>query len=527
MVRSKKSICTIISNPDNISSEGEFVQSMKRKHYSELVDKSRLHDDIINQATLSAKLNQILIDHGVFIKDITLALHDPEIPKPKINIFFVNKTVTRLRDDSEKYLQLASMVKDQLMISDFAWASMRKLLELDIPSIYYIRNSRYQLNENLPKLLTNIHGIYYIADEKIKWVLEKKIKNMKIKNNTVRISLRGDKTISGRNQSFFNFCFSLPDEGNIAKTASGQYTLGFFDVDKDDYATMSVALKEIRDNLKDLNFKIEIDGILYEIEWSLSGDMVWHKCERGLDSCNSKYPCFQCRIARDDFYKHNFDILNRPKKNKLRSVEESKKFLTDESRKNKEGYVHEPIFDFIPFKNVCIDTLHEHIRIPLHLIKLTYRKLILFDNSKSTDLNKLKSQKKLIDWLVSIGIKNPFKVKGEGSKESDPYFTLKSYSGKRCLKISKLIHNEILSDLKDGDEIVALFNNYFRLHQGYKYNFYKDKIELFQQRVDIWKDDFLKIFHRKHVTPYIHYFTDHLSTAIKHFGDVGLNTLQG
>ena len=95
------------------------------------------------------------------------------------------------------------------------------------------------------------------------------------------------------------------------------------------------------------------------------------------------------------------------------------------------------------------------------------------------------------------------------------------------MKISKLIHNEILSDLKDGDEIVALFNNYFRLHQGYKYNFYKDKIELFQQRVDIWKDDFLKIFHRKHVTPYIHYFTDHLSTAIKHFGDVGLNTLQG
>ena len=49
-----------------------------------------------------------------------------------------------------------------------------------------------------------------------------------------------------------------------------------------------------------------------------------------------------------------------------------------------------PIFDFISFKNVHIDPLHEHIRIPSHLLNLTYRKLISFDNSKSFDLNKLR-----------------------------------------------------------------------------------------------------------------------------------------
>ena len=527
MVRSKTSICSIISSPGIVSNEGELIIPKKRKPYCELADKHFLHDQIIDQATVNAKLNQILIDHGVVIQSLTLGLHDPEVVIPKIKILFVNKTEKDLHDDDEKYTQLACMVKDQLMISDFAWAAMRKLLDLKLPTIHYIRKCRDNMNDFLPKLHKNIHGLYYIDDERIKYVLNKKLITMKIVNKTIRINLRGDKTISGRNQSFFNFCFVLPDEGNIAKTASGQYTLGFFDVDKDNYPTMRVALNEIRENLKNLNSVIKINDIEYQIEWSLSADMVFHNCERGVNTTNSKYSCFQCRIPRDEFYKHNNSILKRSTDNMLRTVEESKAFLSDKDKKNKEGYVYEPIFDFIPFKNCCIDTLHEHIRIPLHLMRLSYRKLIRFDNSKLTDLEKLPAQKKIIDWLISIGIKNPYKVKSEDSKESDPYFTLKSFSGIKCLKISQLIHYHVLTDLKDGKKITDLFNNYFRLHQGYKYNFYKNKIELFQQRVDKWKDDFLDVFHRKHVTPYIHFFSDHLSIAIKHFGEIGIYTIQG
>ena len=524
---SKKFISNIIKNTNKVSSEGEIVQSMKRKTYSDLVKKSRLHDQLIDQTTKNPKLNQILIDHGVRIESLTLGLHDPKNIEPKIKIKFVDKTETQLQNESDSFTLLSCMVKDQLMISDFSWAKIRKTLQLNIPSLHYIKKMQDSLSKSLPVFHKNIHGIYFIADEQIKWVLNKKINNMKIFNNKIRISLRGDKTICGRNQSIFNFCFSLPDEGDIAKTANGQYTLGIFDVNKDDYLTMRVALNEIRENLKSLNYIIEVNGIKYSIEWSLSGDMVWHNCERGCKSCNAKHPCFMCRISKDEFYKHNFSVLNSTKNNKLRTVEESRIFLSDKNRKNKEGYVFEPIFDFIPFENVCIDTLHEHIRIPLQLMRLTYRKLINYDNNKSADLNNHPAQKKLIEWLVSIGIKNPYKVKGEDSKESDPHFTLKSFSGKRCLKISQLINNQVLSDIKYGKEIVSLFNNYFRLHQGYKYNYYKDKLEIFQQRVDKWKDDFLKVFHKKNVTPYIHYFTDHLSTTIKHFGEIGVHTLQG
>ena len=101
-------------------------------------------------------------------------------------------------------------------------------------------------------------------------------------NRTIRISLRGDKTIVGREMGFFNFCFSLPDEvGNVCKSASGNYTLGLFNVQSDDYKTMSEAMKEQVDNLVAMNRKIEVAGVQYEIKWSLAGDMVWLHTERG------------------------------------------------------------------------------------------------------------------------------------------------------------------------------------------------------------------------------------------------------
>ena len=42
-----------------------------------------------------------------------------------------------------------------------------------------------------------------------------------------------------------------------------------------------------------------------------------------------------------------------------------------------------------------------------------------------------------------------------------------------------------------------------------------------------WKQLFNKLFHSKHVTNYIHYFTDHLAHAIEAHGDIDLYNIQG
>ena len=84
---------------------------------------------------------------------------------------------------------------------------------------------------------------------------------------------------------------------------------------------MKVALNEIKENLCNLNYKIEINGTEYSIEQSLDGDMAWLKTERGLNGCNSNHPCVQCGIPKVNFHNHNFSLLKKLTDNLLRSVD--------------------------------------------------------------------------------------------------------------------------------------------------------------------------------------------------------------
>jgi hypothetical protein len=259
----------------------------------------------------------------------------------------------------------------------------------------------------------------------------------------------------------------------------------------------------------------------------LAGDMVWHRTERGLNSCNSSFPCFKCRVHKNDFYKKNYKLLNSASNNKLRSVEESALFCLNK-HKEKEGYINKPIFDFIPFSKCHHDPLHETIRIPNYLLKLTHHLLIKLDNNNSKKIEKLPAQKLLFDWLKTTGIKVPIKLKEESTKASENNFILKTFTGSQWRKICMLITKEAIDRrIKDAENIVWLFNNFYRLNIGYTHNFYKDKISLFQKRVDEWKDKFNQVFEAKNNTCYIHYFTDHVASQIKEFGDIDLFNIEG
>jgi len=71
--------------------------------------------------------------------------------------------------------------------------------------------------------------------------------------------------------------------------ASGQYTLGVYEIRVDNYKTLKVALGEIVTSLTHSR-----KDKVYSIDLHLSGDMVFMKTERGLDGCGSNYPCFKC-----------------------------------------------------------------------------------------------------------------------------------------------------------------------------------------------------------------------------------------
>ena len=81
--------------------------------------------------------------------------------------------------------------------------------------------------------------------------------------------------------------------------------------------------------------------------------------------------------------------------------------------------------------------------------------------------------------------------------------------------------------MKEADQIVWIMNNYYRIHIGYIYNFDINKTELLQERLNEWKKNFNRIFHKNNTTPYVHYFTDHIASEIKEYGDIDMFNTQG
>jgi hypothetical protein len=90
-----------------------------------------------------------------------------------------------------------------------------------------------------------------------------------------------------------------------------------------------------------------------------------------------------------------------------------------------------------------------------------------------------------------------------------------------------MMKEEVFSGIPQAKILASLFTDYYKLHQGYKGNFYLDKSDLFQQRVNEWKIAFLKIFHKKLTTIYMHTFTDHVAELIKLNGDIDIFNIQG
>ena len=90
------------------------------------------------------------------------------------------------------------------------------------------------------------------------------------------------------------------NEGKKCETATGNYTLGIFEVDVENYASMSVCLKELAEQIKALN-EVEIAGKTFAIKKYLGGDLKFLAAAMGLNAANSRFPCVWCTITNEQF----------------------------------------------------------------------------------------------------------------------------------------------------------------------------------------------------------------------------------
>ena len=243
----------------------------------------------------------------------------------------------------------------------------------------------------------------------------------------------------------------------------------------------------------------------------------------GLKACNATYACHKCEIKKEDFWQDNSRICQLV----LRSTERSKYCLDPKNEVDDMSYERRPIFHFIEFSEVVFDTMHESVRIPNHMLKMTYHMCIVKDRKNSKDLNELPTQKDLFVFIQSTGIKNPYTIKSSEHKTTENNFILRAYTGEPSKKIAQLINPGALRGLKKAVMISQCFNDWFRIHKGYTHNFYRFKLDLLQDRLNSWRKLFNKIFPNKNFTVYMHNFCDHLVQYLKDFGDVDRYNIQG
>lgn len=117
------------------------------------------------------------------------------------------------------------------------------------------------------------------------------------------------------------------------------------------------------------------------------------------------------------------------------------------------------------------------------------------------------------------GINNPIY-----KKEND--FYLRDLRGPQKIKLfSKFDLKNLFPEYEDSHKVDDLWRKFY-----YIYNSIKDN-KLVHYEIETltkeWLNDFLKLYHRKHVTPYMHAFTFHLKEFVEIYGDINAFNQQG
>ena len=450
---------------------------------------------------------------------ITMAKKTPIIKEFKV--YYTKETFEDIMKNKKKFTEEDALEfllgMEEGLVTEKGLQNLTKQMrkKYPLPTLYAVRKAKSFLRTKIFRVYRNPNGQYVDAEAKIKYFIQKNFDLIKknIENDTIRIKLCGDGFRKDR-KSFFNFCFTLPDEGSIAKTSRGNYILGLFEIDKEDHTNLSLCLKNISENLEVFNAKggIDINGNIYKIKFLLGGDMKFLRAAMGLNACNASNGCLWCTELTSNYHKNNKNDFN------------SKQRCINDFQQKKNGCINERIFKFITFDDVVFDTLHLLLRITEQLLSVVYLKLRTLDNNTS-DLKMMKNQKKLFDHLTKIGIDKPYVIEIVDNYQK---IKLRSFNGDECLKILEFIKfDEIDTSFGENENYQKIFNNFHDIFIKVKTNFYKDNSKELESDTDEWLKAFQYSFHSRHVTPYMHLFAGHLCFFVEKHGDVDIFNVQG
>ena len=87
-----------------------------------------------------------------------------------------------------------------------------------------------------------------------------------------------------------NFAFTILNEGDKAKTASGNYTAGVFDAMDENCSELQLCLAELITQIEDLN-AVEIENETYQIKKFFGANLKELSIIFDINAANSNQPC--------------------------------------------------------------------------------------------------------------------------------------------------------------------------------------------------------------------------------------------
>ncbi len=136
------------------------------------------------------------------------------------------------------------------------------IVELKL-SLVKLKTER-RVYDHMINILENSKGAYLSIEKKLKLLIPKIKKNFtEQESHILHIKYSADGAQIIRQKSILNLTFT--NEGKLAETSEGNYTIGIFDITNEDYDTISICFAEIKIEIDNLS-EIEIDGLKYNIE---------------------------------------------------------------------------------------------------------------------------------------------------------------------------------------------------------------------------------------------------------------------
>ena len=212
-----------------------------------------------------------------------------------------------------------------------------------------------------------------------------------------------------------------------------------------------------------------------------------------------------------------------------RSHKEALEKLSLKTKDQRQGYVREPLIDFIEFDSVLIDTLHLLLRITDKLFDVLFKKFDTFDKSDSIDLNRRPCLKKFMNYLENdCSLTKPYYV-SNGIK-----IKLRSLSGSERLKFLNICfdnQNEYLQKLFPEIDLSnenLVFKEFYNLFNIIKLNGASYDLKQLEVRLQNWLIAYLKLNESDNsITPYVHSFVFHMPEFLRMYDDINQFNMQG